>query len=149
MSAEEKSKIARIDEVGYCGNYCRTCYWYNNALMNPAKQLLELIKGHSEVAGWINYKGGSSKETIKGLEILSKSACAFNCKGGGGWSGCPVRKCCNAKGIDFCFECPDFPCERNWGEKSEHADVFTADKIKRLQEMKEIGVEEWIKKQWT
>lgn len=89
-----------------------------------------------------------SEETIKGLEILSKSACAFNCKGGGGWSGCPVRKCCIAKGIDFCFECSEFLCERNWGEKGEHANVFTADKIKRLQETKKIGVEEWIKKQW-
>jgi hypothetical protein len=68
--------------------------------------------------------------------------------GGGGWSNCPVRKCCIAKGLDFCFECPEFPCERIWGEKSEHANVFTADKTKRLQEMKEIGVEEWIKKQW-
>jgi hypothetical protein len=109
---------------------------------------LNLLKSHFEVAGWINYEGGSSEETIKRLEILLKSACTYNCKGGGGWSGCPVRKCCIAKGIAFCFECTEFPCERNWGEKSEHANVFTAEKIKRLQEMKKIGVEEWIKKQW-
>ncbi len=109
---------------------------------------MNLVKSHFEVAGWINYKGGSSEETIKGLEILSKCACAFSCKGGGGWSGCPVRKCCIAKGVDFCFECSEFPCERNWGEKSEHVNVFSADKVKRLRGMKEIGVEEWIKKQW-
>jgi len=42
----------------------------------------------------------------------------------------------------------EFPCEKNWSEKSEHTNIFTADKIKRLQEMKAIGVEEWIKKQW-
>ncbi len=145
---DEKAKEAKRSEVGYCGSYCRTCYWYNDALRKPAAQLLDLVKSHFEVAGWIDYKGGCSKETIKGLEILSKSACAFNCKGGSGWGGCPVRKCCIAKGIDFCFECQEFPCERNWSEKSEHANVFTANKMKRLQEMKEIGVEEWIKKQW-
>jgi hypothetical protein len=139
---------ARRNEVGYCGNYCRTCYWYTDALRKPASQLLELVKNNFEVAGWINYKGGDSEKTLKGLEILSKCACTFNCKGGSGWSGCPVRKCCITKGFDFCFECLEFPCERNWGEKSEHTNVFTADKIKQLQEMKEIGVEEWIRKQW-
>lgn len=144
----EKVRGARENEVGYCGQYCRACHWYTDAMRKPAAQLLELVKKHVEVAGWINYKGGNSKETMKGLEILSKSACAFNCKGGGGWGGCPVRKCCVEKGFDFCFECQEFPCEGIWGEKSQHANVFTANKIKRLQEMKETGVEEWIRKQW-
>jgi len=144
---EEKMKNARVSEVAYCGAYCRTCYWYNSELRETAEHLLKLVKGHFEVAGWINYKGGDSEATIKGLEILSKSTCSFNCKGGGGWSGCPVRKCCIAKDIDFCFECTDFPCA-NWDEKGEHSDVFTADKKRKLLEMKEIGVEEWIKKQW-
>ena len=144
----DKVRDARKNEVGYCGDYCRTCHWYTDAMRKPAAQLLELVKNHFEVAMWINVKGGSSEETVKGLEILSKGACSFNCKGGSGWYGCPVRKCCMAKGIDFCFECSEFPCERNWSEKSEHTNIFTADKIKRLQEMKAIGAEEWIKKQW-
>jgi hypothetical protein len=141
-------KKLRSNEVGYCGNYCRTCHWYTDALRKPASQLSDLVKNHFEVALWISNKGGSSQETIKGIEILSKCACAFNCKGGSGWGNCPVRKCCTEKGIDFCFECSEFPCERNWSGKSEHANVFTADKISRLKEMREIGVEEWIKKQW-
>jgi hypothetical protein len=141
-------KKSRSNEVGYCGNYCRTCHWYTDALRKPASQLSDLVRNHFEVALWINYKGGSSQETVKGLRILSKCACAFNCKGGSGWDSCPVRKCCIGKGFDFCFECSEFPCERNWGEKSEHANIFTAGKIRRLKEMREIGVEEWIKKQW-
>jgi hypothetical protein len=144
----EKSKEARRNEVGYCGDYCRTCHWYNDALRKPAAQLLDLVKSHFEVGVWINYKGGNSDETIKGLEILSKGACNFNCKGGGGWNGCPVRKCCTTKGVDFCFECPEFPCERNWGKKSQYANAFTADKIKRLKEMQKTGVEEWIDRKW-
>jgi len=143
----ERMREARRNEVAYCGNYCRTCHWYTDALRRPATQLLDLVKGHFEVSGWIDYKGGSSRETIKGLEILSKSACEFNCKGGSGWSGCPVRRCCAGKGFDFCFECPDFPCA-NWDEKGEHSDVFNKSKKERLQEMKKIGVEEWVKKQW-
>jgi hypothetical protein len=144
----DKVSEARRNEVGYCGDYCRTCHWHTDVMRKPAAQLVELVKNHFEVAMWINIKGGSSEETIRGLEILSKAACSFNCKGGSGWDGCPVRKCCVTKDIHFCYECSEFPCERNWGKKSEHNSVFTADKIKRLQEMKAIGVEEWIKKQW-
>lgn len=134
---EEKMKSARVNEVAYCGAYCRTCYWYNGELRDTAEHSLILVKGHLEVAGWIDYKGGDSKATMKGLEILSKSTCSFNCKGGGGWSGCPVRKCCTAKDIEFCFECTDFPCA-NWDEKSEHSNVFTSDKKKKLLEMKKL-----------
>jgi hypothetical protein len=144
----DKVKGARKNEVGYCGIHCRTCYWYTDDLRKPATQLLDLVNSHFEVAGWINYKGGSAAETIKGLEILSKAACAFNCKGGGGWGGCPVRTCCTAKGVDFCFDCPEFPCEKNWSEKSEHANIFGKTKKERLQKMKEVGVEEWIRTQW-
>jgi hypothetical protein len=139
---------SRRNEVGYCGEYCRICHWYTDALRKPATQLLELVGRHFEIVGWINYKGGNSEQTIKGLEILSKCACSFNCKGGGGWSGCPVRNCCVTRGVGFCFECPEFPCETNWGEKSEHAKFFTANKIRRLRIMKDTGVEEWIRKQW-
>lgn len=143
----EKSREAKRNEVGYCGCYCRTCHWYSDALRKPAAQLLDLVKANFEVAGWINAKGGNSKETLKGLEILSKSACAFNCKGGSGWTGCPVRECCSTKEVDFCFECTEFPCD-TWDEKGKHSNVFNEAKKERLQKMKEIGVEEWIRKQW-
>lgn len=26
---------------------------------------------------------------------------------------CAVRPCARAKGVDFCFQCPDFPCDRH------------------------------------
>jgi hypothetical protein len=143
----EKMKQARRNDVAYCGDYCRTCHWYTDAMRKPAAQLLELIKSHFEVGLWINEKGGNSKETIKGLEILSKGACSFNCKGGSGWTGCPVRKCCIEKGVEFCFECSEFPCAQ-WDEKGRYANVFNKAKKERLQKMKELGIEEWIKKQW-
>jgi hypothetical protein len=143
----ENARKARRNEIGYCGCYCRTCHWYSDAMRKPATLLLEQLKAHFEVPMWINSKGGSSPETLKGLEILSKGACAFNCKGGSGWTGCPVRTCCVDKDVEFCLECSEFPCV-TWDEKGKHSSVFSKAKKERLQEMKKIGVEEWIKKQW-
>jgi hypothetical protein len=61
----DKMKQARKNEIGYCGEYCRKCYWYSDALRKPAAELSELVKKHFEVAGWIDYKGGNSQETVK------------------------------------------------------------------------------------
>jgi hypothetical protein len=68
----DKVKDARKNEVGYCGDYCRTCHWYTDGMRKPAAQLLELVKNHFEVAMWINVKGGSSEETIKGSKYFQK-----------------------------------------------------------------------------
>lgn len=59
-------KTARRNEVGYCGEQCRTCHWYTDALRKPAVQLVDLIKNHFEVAGWINHKGGSFRGNNQG-----------------------------------------------------------------------------------
>ena len=147
MKDEKKKKVGGTVvgyEVGYCGRYCRMCHSEKDAMRKAAMLLLDQVKNHIGVARTINRKGGKCEETIKGLEILSKYACMFNCKGGGGWSGCQIRKCCVAKGFNFCYECPDFACKENWGKWKAFSDA----EIKQLQEMKEIGMKEWIKKQW-
>ncbi len=142
---DKKVKEVRRDEVGYCGRYCRTCNSDKDAMRKAAAQLLDLVKNHIGVARTIELKGGSCEETIKGLEIITNYVCIFKCKGGGGWSSCPVRKCCIAKGFNFCFECRDFPCGTNlWGKTKSFGEKW----MNQLREMKEIGVEEWIKKQW-
>lgn len=53
----EKVSGSRRNEVAYCGEYCRTYHWYNDALGKPATQLLGLVRQHSEVVGWLNYRG--------------------------------------------------------------------------------------------
>ena len=134
---KERKKV-----ISYCGDYCLRCDWYMGRIKEPADQLLVLIKKRLELKGWI--KGGCNPDNfIKGLEWLSKSGfCTYTCKGGSGWGGCPVRKCCEEKGFSFCFECEEFPCKK-WGKWP-----FDQEKIQNLRKIKEVGVETWIKKQW-
>jgi len=49
--------------------------------------------------------------------------------------------------MEFCLECSDFPCAE-WDEKGKFSNVFNSSRKKRLQEIKEIGAEEWVKQQW-
>lgn len=59
---------------------------------------------------------------------------------------CKFRDCVAAKGIDYCFQCDEFPCGelvsfRN--DKASHHSVV----LKNLRRMREIGVEPWLEEQ--
>lgn len=135
-------KEERKKAISYCGEYCHKCDWYAGRMKEPADQLLRFLRERPEFKGWIEEKCDASN-FIKGLEWLSESGfCAYTCKAGSGWGHCPVRKCCESKGLQFCFECTEFPCSR-WGKWP-----FGEEKMRTLKEIEEIGVEEWVKKQW-
>lgn len=96
-----------------------------------------------------NYDVCNYEELRRGLEWLStKAYCrGGNCRAGDGWADCPVRKCCVAKGIDFCFQCEEFPCKL----LSEHelfGELFGEKYVRRLREIKEEGLESWIKRNY-
>ena len=53
---------------------------------------------------------------------------------------CKIRQCCSGKGLDLCFECPEFPCdllESNLGVVKFHC----------IGNFKEKGIEHWVDKQ--
>ena len=139
MRYEEERKKA----ISYCGIYCHKCDWYAGRMKETADRLLKLIKKRPELKMWIVEKSDLDN-FIKGLEWLSESGfCAFTCKAGSGWKGCPVRKCCEEKELSFCFECKEFPC-KIWGKWP-----FEESKMQALREIEKIGVEEWVRKQWA
>jgi hypothetical protein len=53
------------------------------------------------------------KECYEVLGALVRLRCKKVCQGGGGPPFCQVRKCCQQKGIDGCWECDEFEtCEK-------------------------------------
>jgi hypothetical protein len=78
------------------------------------------------------------------------------CKGCGSnlvnrWcSECQFRICVAKRGIEFCFECEDFPCKRlvDFGRTRPHRTLG----LKNLQQLKGMSVKEWLRvqeKRWT
>jgi len=59
---------------------------------------------------------GNYNEFVKVLKWLaSQDKPCKGCRYGGGWSwwpDCPVRDCVIQKGLDFCYQCSDFPCNK-------------------------------------
>jgi len=136
MSNYEKER----ELVAYCGIYCRLCDYFTGRIRNSARNLLEIARKHSELKLFADAsKAFDFENFVKGLEWISKeiSPCVGSCRGGGGWEDCPFRKCCGEKGLRFCYECSEFPCDVL--EKYPR-------RVEELNEIKEMGLEDWIKK---
>ena len=126
--------------IAYCGLYCRLCDYYTGKIRESARRLLEIVEKHGELKIFAEAsKAFDFDNFAKGVKWLSTemSPCVGGCRGGGGWGECPLRKCCIKKGLRFCFECEGFPCDVVKGYRN---------RVEILKEIKELGVEGWIRK---
>jgi len=133
------------DLITYCGYYGGTCARYRGytAFRGAAAMLAELCDAH----GYHHWMPGEVKEFDypefrKGLEFFSRDdtwfVCQACCKGaGGGPPGC-VRSCCEERGVDVCFECAEFPCDRVADDE---------EMVARGQEYQRLGRDEWLRRQ--
>ena len=135
-----------VRRLAPCGLDCSRCADYaGGEIQNLSTRLSGLLKGYSRLA--------KVKEAIKPVltgypqfaEVLnsfSQAACS-GCRGNNVL--CPVEcvagVCSREKGVDFCFQCGEFPC-------SKKIDIQTQERwLKFNLRMKEIGVEEFYQEQ--
>lgn len=80
---------------------------------------------------------------MEGLRLLSETSICSGCKAEMR-ERCEIVGCCVEKGFDHCDECAEFPCET----LKEKPGVIKFHTIENLQEIRKIGIQEWIDKQW-
>lgn len=135
-----------VSRLAPCGLDCSRCADYaGGKIQELSAQLAERLNGYlriSKVRKEINpvYSGYPQFEEV--LKIFAQAACS-GCRGDNVL--CPIEcaagRCTREKGIDFCFQCEDFPCTK-------HIDSQTRDRwLKFNQRMKEIGVVEYYLEQ--
>ncbi|MBD3286324.1 DUF3795 domain-containing protein [candidate division WOR-3 bacterium] len=117
----------------HCGLYCGAC---------PV--LMANERGDEE---WLQATAKQWKRQPEDLRCLGckTEITAVFC------TGCKMRACAREKGLEFCSECSDYPCEmvkdfRN--DDAPHHSVI----IKNLERIKEIGGKKWLAEQmerWT
>ncbi len=123
--------------VGYCGYYCRKCDYYTGVLRDNARGMLNLVEKHGELEGIASSSGLNLdfRNFVKCLRWLSDIGLCLGCRAGDGWSACPVRKCVLEKGLDGCWVCKDFPCDK--------IKSFEA-MVKSVKEIREKGLDRYI-----
>jgi len=143
MNEETKGLIA------YCGLYCGDCIGYRQKAADLARDLrkelrktkfektAEYLSTMSFFAVYKNYK-----QCYEVLGALVKMRCKKGCKGDGGPPFCKIRKCCQKKGFEGCWECDEFEtCKKLDFLKPNHGDAH----IKNLRIIKRKGTDEFIK----
>ena len=89
-------------------------------------------------------------------KLLNRTPEETSCKGCRAQKGCLLHMndcatyhCATAKGVDFCFECADFPCQYLQPAK-EGADRFPHNyKLYNLCRIQKVGVERWADEEAT
>ncbi len=133
--------------VAYCGLYCGDCFFYQGEIADLARDLRKKLR---EVKLTQNYKEFSKfakefENFDKCYEVLGamvKMRCKRACRNGGGPLFCKIRKCCQKKNINGCWECKKFKtCEKLDFLKPTHGDAH----LKNLSKIKKEGINGFLK----
>ena len=132
--------------VTACGLYCGNCAISNGAIRDTAANLRRLLESHglgketmAHIPGTEWYEGFD-----QGLTWCSETVQCGGCRSEQRFNPmCELQRCVvQEKGLDFCFECEQFPC--GILAKFER-DYFPC--VETLRRIKEVGVTEWVRQQ--
>lgn len=132
--------------IAPCGLDCSKCYAFIDGNIKKLSHQLKMSFGDFDVyaerfSELIN--GHIFKKYPDFKELLSYFASA-DCKGCRNekcriFTDCKVRDCFENQGVDFCFQCPEFPCENTGFDEHLHKRS-----IEINNRMKEIGVDKYF-----
>ena len=99
-----------------------------------------------------NENEGLRKKISENLGIPLEQAVCQGCRNEKGTIGClnmvgpcNVYRCIQKKGVEFCFECPDFPCDHLHPYADKASQVPHNTKVFNLCLIKKMGLERWAK----
>jgi hypothetical protein len=106
-----------VDRLAPCGIDCERCVRYEKGrIKGLATDLAAALEGFANMAAASADRVPALRDYDRFAEILGFFSGA-DCKGCRA-SGCPLpfcaaRDCFREKAVDFCFQCDEYPCERN------------------------------------
>lgn len=131
-----------LDYLAPCGLSCHKCLGYiKGDIAFHSKKLQDLLGNFDTYAERFSsflpvFKNYPSFKKM--LSHLAAPDCIGCRKGGCKYPTCGVAKCYQEKGVDFCFQCDEFLCE-----KTNFDPHLNARWIKMNNRMREIGVESY------
>lgn len=142
------------DLISYCGLFCGDCFAYRGAIADLARDLRKELRGvrFDKTAEFLSQYSYFDifkhyPESYDVLGALVKLRCKKACRGGGGPPFCKMRKCCQKKKIEGCWECDAFgTCDKLDFLKASHGDAH----LRNLRRLKTKGIKEFLtgKKDW-
>jgi hypothetical protein len=131
--------------IAYCGLFCGDCHGHNGRVPDLARDLRKELRAcrYDLFAAFISeYNFGKDfaayDDCYKVLGAMVKFRCKRGCKNGGGSPFCKIRKCCQKKELEGCWECETFEsCDKLDFLTPVHGDAH----IRNLRVIKKKGIE--------
>ncbi|MHC4216664.1 MAG: DUF3795 domain-containing protein [Planctomycetota bacterium] len=129
-----------LDILAPCGLNCRKCFNYiKGDIAFHSKKVQELLGNFDVYAERFSVFKPEFKDYPqfkKLLAYLASPECIGSRKGKCKFPNCGVADCYKEKGVDFCFQCDEFPCD-----KTNFDPHLKKRWLQMNNRMKEIGVE--------
>jgi hypothetical protein len=129
--------------ISFCGLFCLDCPGYTGSIADLARDLRQELRRTrfdltadymAELHVFKEFKDYRTCYEVLGAMV--KFRCRRLCREGGGNPYCKIRKCCQKKGMEGCWECAGFAeCEKLDYLKPNHGDAH----IKNLRKIRIKG----------
>ncbi|MEW6182697.1 MAG: DUF3795 domain-containing protein [Bacillota bacterium] len=135
--------------IAYCGLYCGDCPNHTGRIADLARDLRKELRQirfdkTAEFMSTFSFFKVFERYTdcYEVLGAMVKFRCKRACRGGGGPPFCKMRKCCEKKAIEGCWECAEFEtCNKLDFLKPSHGVAH----IENLKKIRKQGAEEFVK----
>ena len=135
--------------IAYCGLYCGDCFSYQGKIADLSRDLRKELRSHkfektAELLSGMSFfkEFDDYSRCYKVLGAMVKLRCKRGCRDGGGNPYCAIRKCCERKKYEGCWECDEYEsCSKLDFLKANHGDAH----IKNLRKINKKGKKEFIK----
>jgi len=107
-----------IERLAPCGLDCSRCLYFGTGKTKKyAAGLRQELQGFEKVAPMLAQRTAPALKDYDRfrsiLDLLAGGECAGCRNGAACFEQCVALSCCREKGIDLCFQCMEFPCEKN------------------------------------
>jgi hypothetical protein len=129
-----------LDVLAPCGLSCRKCFAFTQGEIRRHAQALKDLLGNFDIYAERFAKFLPQFKDYPSFKRMLNFFCAPDClgcrQGTCKYPNCGVAVCYNTKGVDFCFQCDEFPCEKTNFDPHLHKRW-----LRMNRRMQEIGVE--------
>lgn len=114
---EETTYEQILERLAPCGIDCQRCVRHRSgSVKRLAAELGEALEGFEKMAARSSDRVPVLRDYDRFAEVLGflRGADCAGCREGGyPLPFCAARECFREKGVDFCFQCDEYPCGRN------------------------------------
>ena len=140
--SDEPTYQETLGRLAPCGIDCHRCVMCaDGVVQRAAADLSEAVRGFEGMAARMadRVPALAAYDRFKDvLDLFAEAGCTGCRAGGSTLTFCAARSCFKEQGVDYCFQCVLYPCDRN-----DYPEMFAARWRAANDRMREVGVEQF------